>query len=57
MRRVDGHCDGADSCHGVGQSLLVSFGNEPVVFNVRHRQSAVIVTGLGVLLEETHDRS
>lgn len=52
MRRIDGHCDGADRCHGIGQSLLISFGYEPVVSNVRHREFAVIVTGLGVLSEE-----
>lgn len=55
MRRIDGHCDGADRCHGIGQSLLISFGYEPVVSNVRHREFAVIVTGLGVLSEETEE--
>lgn len=49
MRRIDGHSDGADGCHGVSQSLLVSFGYEPVVLNVRHGEFAVIETGLGVL--------
>lgn len=49
MRRIDGDCDGADSCHGIGQSLLISFGYEPVVSNARHHKFAVIVTRLGVL--------
>lgn len=57
MRRIDGDCDGANSCHGISQSLLISFGYEPVVSNVRHCEFAVIVTGLGVLLEETQNRS
>lgn len=57
MRRVDGDCDGADSGHGISQSLLISLGDEPVVSNVRHRQFAVIVTGLGVLSEEAQNRS
>lgn len=57
MRRIDAHRDGADRCHGVSQSLLISLGYEPVVSNVRHGVFAVIVTGLGVLSGETHDRS
>lgn len=51
MRRIDGHCDGADGCHGISQSLLISFGYELVVLNVRHGELAVIVTGLVVLWE------
>lgn len=49
MIGVDGHGDGADGRHGVGQRLLVSFGYEAVVFDVGHRLPAVVVTGLRVL--------
>lgn len=28
---IDGHCDWTDRCHGISQSLLVSFSYEPVV--------------------------
>lgn len=50
---INGDCDWTDSCHGISQSLLISFGYEPVVFDVGDCLSAVVVTGLGVLLGET----
>lgn len=49
---IDGYCDWTDSCHGISQSLLISFGYEPVVLDMSDRKSVVVVTWLGILLEE-----
>lgn len=49
---INGYCDWTNSCHSIGQSLLISFGYEPVVFDMGNCKLAVIVTGLGILLKE-----
>lgn len=49
---IDGYCDWTNSCHGISQSLLISFGDEPVVFDVSDCKPAVVVTGLGILSRE-----
>lgn len=49
---INGYCDWTDSCHGVSQRLLVSFGYEPVVTDMGDCEPAVVVTGL-VILKET----
>lgn len=52
---INGYCDWTNSCHGVSQGLLISFGYEPVVFNMSNGKSAVVITGLGILLSEDHN--
>lgn len=49
---INGYCDGTDGCHGISQSLLVSFGYEPVVFDMGNCKPAIVVTGLSILLKE-----
>lgn len=48
---INGYCDWTDSCHSISQSLLISFGYEPVVFDMGNCKLAVVVTGLGILLK------